>query len=88
MSRSVRKEKDSVQVQDEVQEEAEESHNDAIPVDKLQASGINAGDITKLKAAGLYTIMGVLMRPKKVRAEWKQRSSETILFTIAFFKFS
>jgi len=35
------------------------------PVDTLQAHGINAADITKLKAAGLCTAMSILMCPKK-----------------------
>jgi len=34
-------------------------------VDQLQEQGINAADITKLKQAGLCTVMSVLMCPKK-----------------------
>ena len=34
-------------------------------LDKLQSLGINAADITKLKAAGLCTCISVLMAPRK-----------------------
>jgi meiotic recombination protein DMC1 len=34
-------------------------------IDKLQDSGINAGDLTKLKNAGFCTVMSVIMATKK-----------------------
>ena len=34
-------------------------------VDKLQNYGINAADISKLKSAGLCTVLGVLMTTRK-----------------------
>jgi len=42
--------------------EEEHAYNE---IDKLQTQGINAADITKLKQAGLCTVMAVLMCPKK-----------------------
>jgi len=38
---------------------------DFVLVDKLQEFGVNAGDLKKLKAAGIHTISGVLMQTKK-----------------------
>eukprot|EP00826_Nyctotherus_ovalis_P061327 TRINITY_DN8714_c0_g1_i15.p1 TRINITY_DN8714_c0_g1~~TRINITY_DN8714_c0_g1_i15.p1 ORF type:complete len:341 (+),score=106.36 TRINITY_DN8714_c0_g1_i15:194-1216(+) len=35
------------------------------PIDELQSHGINAADITKLRQAGICTVMSVLMCPKK-----------------------
>ncbi len=48
----------------EVETEDEESLT-ATPIDKLQENGINAGDINKLKAAGICTIKGMLMVTRK-----------------------
>ena len=42
-------------------------------IQKLQNQGINAGDIKKLKEAGIHTIQGLQMMPKRVRlhlADW------------------
>ena len=46
----------------EEQMESEPAYNE---IDKLQNQGINAADITKLKQAGICTVMAVLMCPKK-----------------------
>lgn len=35
-------------------------------IEKLQHQGINAGDIKKLKDAGVHTIQGLQMIPKRV----------------------
>mmetsp|Transcript_7935 Transcript_7935/g.11693 ORF Transcript_7935/g.11693 Transcript_7935/m.11693 type:complete len:332 (-) Transcript_7935:40-1035(-) len=46
----------------------QEAQDIALPfneVDKLQAMGINAADINKLKSAGLCTVLGVLMTSRK-----------------------
>ena len=45
-------------------EDCEESLT-AVPIDKLQDHGINAGDINKLKAAGICTVKGMLMVTRK-----------------------
>ena len=47
--------------EDEVVEE-----NPFVLVDRLQEHGVNVGDITKLKAAGCYTIENLIFRTKKV----------------------
>lgn len=36
-------------------------------IEKLQHQGINAGDIKKLKEAGVHTIQGLQMIPRRVR---------------------
>jgi meiotic recombination protein DMC1 len=43
----------------------EEESLSATPIDKLQDHGINAGDINKLKAAGICTVKGMLMVTRK-----------------------
>jgi meiotic recombination protein DMC1 len=48
----------------EVEADAEESLS-ATSIDKLQEHGINAGDINKLKAAGICTVKGLLMVTRK-----------------------
>ncbi|BEI80932.1 hypothetical protein CcaverHIS002_0200920 [Cutaneotrichosporon cavernicola] len=42
-------------------------------VDELQAHGINVSDITKLKAAGIVTVLGVAQTPRKNLAKIKAR---------------
>ena len=37
-------------------------------IEKLQHQGINAGDIKKLKEAGVHTIQGLQMIPRRVRS--------------------
>lgn len=37
-------------------------------IEKLQHQGINAGDIKKLKDAGVHTIQGLQMIPRRVRS--------------------
>ena len=43
----------------EQEEEVGPAYNE---IDKLEAMGINAGDILKLKSAGVCTVLAVLMR--------------------------
>ncbi|KAI9325065.1 Rad51-domain-containing protein [Zopfochytrium polystomum] len=47
--------------EDMVQEEEADDFQDFMEIDKLQAMGINAADITKLKQAGMQTIRSVQM---------------------------
>lgn len=54
--------KNQQQASEEVMEEEEQYYNE---IDKLQNSGINAADITKLKQAGFCTVMSLFMAPKK-----------------------
>jgi len=39
--------------------------NSLVLVEKLQDFGVNAGDIQKLKQAGIFTVAGVMMQTKK-----------------------
>ncbi|KAL6078985.1 Meiotic recombination protein DMC1 B [Balamuthia mandrillaris] len=50
-----------------VEDEAEDEEETVsfIEIDKLQDLGINASDIAKLKAGGLYTVASILMNTKK-----------------------
>ncbi|BEJ11635.1 hypothetical protein CspHIS471_0200950 [Cutaneotrichosporon sp. HIS471] len=47
-------------------------------VDELQAHGINVSDITKLKAAGIVTVLGVAQTPRKNLAKIKGLSEAKI----------
>lgn len=49
----------------EQEADCEEESLTATPIDKLQDHGINAGDINKMKAAGICTIKGMLMVTRK-----------------------
>jgi hypothetical protein len=53
--------------QEEADEEEEHHGMEEQTIDKLQDMGINMSDISKLKAAGIYTMSGVLMQSTKVR---------------------
>ena len=50
---------------EEEKEEHMEDEHAYNEIDKLQAQGINAADIAKLKQAGICTVMAVLMCPRK-----------------------
>jgi meiotic recombination protein DMC1 len=53
-------------MQEQVQEESvEDEIVSFINIDELQNHGVNAGDIKKLKLAGIHTVTGVLMQTKK-----------------------
>ncbi|KAF3792301.1 hypothetical protein EJ110_NYTH00434 [Nymphaea thermarum] len=45
--------------------EAEDIQHGPLPVEQLQASGIVAGDVQKLKDVGFYTIEAVVYSPRK-----------------------
>lgn len=50
------------------QEQALEDDEEELPfreIDQLQEHGINVADITKLKMAGMATVMSILMSTKK-----------------------
>ena len=36
-------------------------------IEKLEGLGVNATDVNKLKAAGIFTVAGVRMQTRKVR---------------------
>lgn len=73
MSRSKSKNKESESnVEESVMEENVAVQGDDIGLDntlvlveKLQEFGVNAGDIQKLKQAGIFTVAGVMMQTKK-----------------------
>ncbi len=48
------------------QEEEEQEESRFIMLEELQNHGISAGDIKKMKLAGIHTVSGVLMNTKKV----------------------
>ena len=53
----------------QAQLEKEEDIQDESPfilIDRLQEQGINAGDISKLKVAGCFTVENLMFRTKKV----------------------
>ena len=56
----------------------EEESLSATPIDKLQDYGINAGDINKLKSAGICTVKGLLMVTKKELLNIKGISEQKI----------
>ena len=60
----MQKNKDKQQ-QIQVEEEEEEISIDYVSIDTLQEHNINAADITKLKAAGICTVKGLLMVTRK-----------------------
>lgn len=61
------KQKGSKKHEEDEEEQKEEAADVQMynPIDNLQSHGINAADITKLRQAGLCTVMSVLMCPKK-----------------------
>ncbi|KAL6056418.1 Meiotic recombination protein DMC1 B [Balamuthia mandrillaris] len=76
MSRSVRKQQElakkaskeaEAEGEEMVEDDAEDEEETVsfIEIDKLQDLGINASDIAKLKAGGLYTVASILMNTKK-----------------------
>jgi meiotic recombination protein DMC1 len=56
------KEESKEEAKEEIMKDDEQFYKD---IDQLQAQGINAADISKLKQAGLHTIMSIGMCPKK-----------------------
>lgn len=50
----------------EVQDSIEDENVPFVNIEELQNHGVNAGDIKKLKLAGIHTITGVLMQTKKM----------------------
>ena len=63
--KSKKKAEEEKEKEKEKGEEEEGEEVAYIEIDRLQDVGIGVGDINKLKAAGLYTVGGILMRPKK-----------------------
>ena len=54
------------QAQRENEEEIAEE-NPFVLVDRIQEHGVNVGDISKLKAAGCYTVENLIFRTRKVQ---------------------
>jgi hypothetical protein len=75
LSRSVRRERalaEAVSAPNVVAgaaEEVEEEDDDIVAIEKLQTQGISTSDIAALKAVGIHTANGLLMRPKRVRGK-------------------
>jgi len=64
-----------VDEQEPMEEEEELAYDE---IDKLQSMGINAADINKLKAAGIYTVQAVNMTTNKTLAKIKGLSEAKI----------
>ena len=62
-----KKQDESEKEEEAVAQEEEEMEVSFDEVEKLETLGVNASDVAKLKAAGIYTIAGVRMQTKKVR---------------------
>jgi hypothetical protein len=58
---------------------AEDDHNSYIPIEELQHHGINMADIKKFKEAGVHTVSGVLMMPRKELLNIKGISEAKVL---------
>ncbi|KAH9292047.1 hypothetical protein KI387_010074 [Taxus chinensis] len=62
----------------EEEENAEEQHHGPYPVEQLQACGISATDIKKLKESGLCTVEAVAYSPKKELVQIKGLSDAKV----------